>query len=79
MFAIRIYYQRVIRSERLHTEERGGRLRLLPGAITALVAMVLGLEYIFAPGTFEFAYFIEHPTWLRWVGMLMLIIGIGLL
>ena len=79
MFAIRIYYQRKIRSERLHTEERGSRLRLIPGAIAAFVTIVFGLEYIFAPRTFEFAYLIEYPTWLRWVGMLMLIIGIGLL
>ena len=79
MFAIRIYYQRKIRSERLHTEERGSRLRLMPGAIAAFVTIVFGLEYIFAPGTFEFAYLIEYPTWLRWVGVLMLIIGIGLL
>ncbi len=79
MFAIRIYYQRKIRSERLRTEERGSRLRLIPGAIAALVTIVFGLEYIFAPGTFEFAYLIDYPTWLRWVGALMLFIGISLL
>jgi protein-S-isoprenylcysteine O-methyltransferase Ste14 len=79
MFTIRIYYQRKIRSEQLFTEERGSRLRLIPGAIAAFVTIVFSLEYIFAPGTFEFAYILEFPTWLRWVGVLMLIIGISLL
>lgn len=79
MFAIRIYYQRKIKSEYLVTKERGSRLRLIPGAIAALVTIVFGLEYIFAPGTFEFAYLIEYPTWLRWMGALMLFIGISLL
>ena len=54
-------------------------MRLIPGAIGALVAIVFGLEYIFAPGTFEFAYLIEYPTWLRWVGAFMLVIGISIL
>jgi len=79
MFAIRIYYQRKIKSEQSLTQERSSRLRLIPGAIAALVTIVFGLEYIFAPGTFEFAYLIEYPTWLRWMGALMLFIGIGLL
>ena len=79
MFAIRIYYQRKIKSEQSLTEERGSRPRLIPGAIAALVTIVFGLEYIFAPGTFEFAYLIEYPTWLRWVGAFMLAIGISLL
>ena len=79
MFAIRIYYQRKIKPEQSLTEERGSRLRLIPGAIAALVTIVFGFEYIFAPGTFEFAYLIEYPTWLRWMGALMLFIGISLL
>jgi len=79
MFAIRIYYQRKIKSEQALTKEYGNRLRLIPGAIAALVTIVFGFEYIFAPGTFEFAYLIEYPTWLRWVGALMLAIGISLL
>lgn len=79
MFTIRIYYQRKIRSEQLLTEERGSRLRLIPGAIAAIVTIMFGLEYIFAPGTFEFAYLIEYPTWLRWLGVVMLTFGISLL
>lgn len=79
MFAIRIYYQRKIKPEQSLTQVRGSRLRLIPGAIAALVTIVFGLEYIFAPGTFEFAYLIDYPTGLRWVGALMLAIGISLL
>jgi len=79
LFAIRIYYQRKIRSEQLLTEERGSRLRLIPGATAAIVTIVFGLEYIFAPGTFEFAYLIEFPPWMRWLGVVMLTIGISLL
>ena len=30
-------------------------------------------------GTFEFAYLIEYPTWLRWLGVIMLTFGISLL
>jgi protein-S-isoprenylcysteine O-methyltransferase Ste14 len=79
MFAIRIYYQSRIKSVQSGTQERGSRLHLIPGAIAALVTIVFGFEYIFAPGTFEFAYLIDYPTWLRWVGALMLAIGISLL
>lgn len=79
MFAIRTYYQRKIRSERLRTEERGSRLRLIPGATAAIVVIVFCIEFIFAPGEFEFAYLIEYPTWLRWLGIVMLVIGISLL
>ena len=61
MFAIRIYYQRKIRSERERTAERGSRFRLIPGGLAALVALLFGLEYIFAPRTFEFAYILEYP------------------
>ena len=79
MFAIRIYYQSRIKSVQSGTQERGSRLHLFPGAIAALVTIVFGFEYIFAPGTFDFAYLIEYPTWLRWVGALMLAVGISLL
>ena len=43
------------------------------------MTIVFGFEYIFVPGTFGFAYLIEYRTWLRWVGALMLAIGISLL
>jgi protein-S-isoprenylcysteine O-methyltransferase Ste14 len=79
MFAIRIYYQNRIKSIQSGTRERGSRLHLIPGSFAALVTIVFGFEYIFAPGTFEFAYLIEYPTWLRWVGALMLAVGISLL
>ena len=79
MFAIRIYYQSRIKSTHPGTQERGSRLHLIPGAIAALVTIVFGFEYIFVPGTFGFAYLIQYPTWLRWVGALMLAIGISLL
>ncbi len=38
--------------------------------------ILLSFEYIFAPGTFEFAYLIEYPTWL---GVVILVFGISLL
>lgn len=79
MFVIRIYYQSRIKSTHPGTQERGSRLHLIPGSIAALVTIVFGFEYIFVPGTFGFAYLIEYRTWLRWVGALMLAIGISLL
>ena len=45
-------------------------------ATRALAAILLSFEYIFAPGTFEFAYLIDYPTWL---GAIMLNFGISLL
>ena len=79
MMTIRIYYQRKVLPERKRTTVKGNPLGLIPGAIAALVTFTFGLEYIFAPGTFSFACAIEYPVWLRWVGVIMLVLGISLL
>lgn len=79
MIAIRIYYQRKVLPDRDQTTIKGNPLKLIPGAIAALVTLIFGFEYIFAQGTFSFAYIVEYPFWLRWLGVLMLIVGISLL
>ena len=40
--------------------------------------MIFGGEYIFFPGAFPWAY-VQYPTWLRWLGALVLAVGIVLL
>jgi protein-S-isoprenylcysteine O-methyltransferase Ste14 len=78
MFAIRIYYQRKIRSERDVTTETGNRWHLLPGAFAALITFFFGFAYILFPSALPWSYF-NIPDWLRWVGFAMLVSGIGLL
>jgi protein-S-isoprenylcysteine O-methyltransferase Ste14 len=78
LFAIRFYYQSKIVPERDRTKITGSNWRLIPGAIAALVTLVFGFEYIFFPGAIPWAY-AQYPPWLRWVGALILALGITLL
>jgi protein-S-isoprenylcysteine O-methyltransferase Ste14 len=79
MTAVRIYYQKKNLPERKQKSIKGNPLSLIPGAIAALTTVTFGLEHIIAPGTFKFAYVVDYPDWLRWVGAVMLFIGISLL
>jgi protein-S-isoprenylcysteine O-methyltransferase Ste14 len=78
MFVIRIYYQSKIRSEKESTTTVGEKWRLIPGAFAALISIGFGLAYIFFPAAIHWSY-IDIPTGLRWVGVLMLIVGVWLL
>jgi protein-S-isoprenylcysteine O-methyltransferase Ste14 len=79
MMLIRVYYQKKVLPKRKQESIKGNPLALIPGAIAALTAIVFGLEYIIAPGTFRFAYIVDFPQWLRWIGFFMLGSGILLL
>jgi len=79
MMAIRVYYQsKVVRDSR-RLEIKEGAPSLVAGSIAALVAIVFGAEYILSPGFFWFAYVLEYPSWVRWLGAIMLAIGVVLL
>ena len=79
MMAIRITYQsRVLRDKR-QIEVREGRLSLIAGSVAALTTIVFGAEYLFFPGFFSFAYVLRYPDWVRWLGGLLLAVGIALL
>ena len=76
---IRVYYQKKVLPEREHTTIKGNQIKLIPGALAALISIIFSLEYIFAPGTFRFAYSLDYPDWLRVLGLLLLLVGITLL
>jgi len=79
MMVIRIYYQKKVLPESKNTAIKGNPLHLIPGSIAALISIIFSLEYIVAPGTFRFAYFLAYPYWLRFVGVTLLGAGIFLL
>jgi protein-S-isoprenylcysteine O-methyltransferase Ste14 len=78
MFATRIYYQNKVLHEDRAIEVKGTRWHLFPGAIAALTAIGFGLAYLFFPSAIPWSY-LDLPFWLRWIGLLLLIIGISLL
>lgn len=79
MLGIRIYYQRKIFREKRKIDIKEGKLSLIAGSIAALTTIIFGAEYIFYPGFFSFAYVLHYTDWLRWIGCLILLIGIVLL
>jgi protein-S-isoprenylcysteine O-methyltransferase Ste14 len=79
MLLVRLYYQRKILPDRERTIIRGSPYKLIPGAIAALVMFTYGFEYIFAPHSFDYAYVVDFPNWMRWLGGALLAVGIGLL
>jgi len=79
MLSIRIYFQSKVLREPRKVDYREGALSLAAGSVAALVTIVFGAEYILSPGTFAFAYWIPLPSWLRWIGAIMLTTGIILL
>jgi protein-S-isoprenylcysteine O-methyltransferase Ste14 len=79
MMAIRVTYQSKILRDKREVKIREGSLSLIAGGIAALTNFVFGIEYIFFPGSFKFAYIINYPDWLRWMGVFLLAAGILLL
>jgi protein-S-isoprenylcysteine O-methyltransferase Ste14 len=77
--AIRVYHQRRIRRGQSRYTVRERKPSLIAGAIAALAAIVFGLEYLIAPGTFAFAYILAYPLWLRFTGAVILTGGVVLL
>ncbi len=79
MFTIRIYFQSKVLKDKREIDIKEGSLSLIAGSIAALTTIVFGAEYIFFPGTFGFTYAVPYPDWLRWLGALLLTVGIILL
>jgi len=72
MLAIRIYYQAKVRTETGRTSPKDSRLSLLLGGVAAVVTMVFGVQYMFFPGAFRWAYPLSYPDVLRWAGVVLL-------
>lgn len=79
LFAIRVISQRKVLRDRGRIAVHEGPVTLIAGSVAALTAIVFGLEYLIAPGTFAFAYALTYPLWLRWAGALVLVGGVALL
>lgn len=79
LFSIRVISQLRARQDRGKVEIREKSPSLIAGSIAALVAIVFGVEYIFSPGTFAFAYVLKYPWAIRWLGAILLFVGILLL
>jgi protein-S-isoprenylcysteine O-methyltransferase Ste14 len=79
MMAIRVYYQSKILRDKKGIEIKEGSVSLIAGSIAALTSIVFGMEYIFFPGFFSFAYVLRYPDWIRWIGSFVLAGGITLL
>lgn len=77
--AIRVYYQRKVFHEKREIDIQEDRTSLVAGGLAAVTAILFGLEYIFFPGTFAFAYVLHYPDWLRWLGAVLLAGGVILL
>lgn len=79
MISIQFYYQsKVIRDKRV-IEIKEDSVSLVAGSIAALTTIVFGVEYMFFPGYFSFAYVLHYPDWIRWLGGIILAVGISLL
>lgn len=78
MLAIRVYYQHKVLHENREMMDKQTKWHLIPGALAALISICFGLAYIFFPSAIPWSY-MNIPTWLRWAGTLILILGIGLL
>jgi protein-S-isoprenylcysteine O-methyltransferase Ste14 len=78
MMCIRVYYQMRDRQGREHVTVKEKGLSLAVGSLAALITLVFGVAYIFSPGAFSWAY-VQYPDGLRWLGALVLAIGITLL
>lgn len=79
MMAIRIIYQSRVLRDKGQIEVREGYLSLIAGSVAALTTVVFGAEYLFFPGFFSFAYALHYLNWVRWLGGLLLALGIALL
>jgi len=76
---IRLYYQSKTCQDKRKVDLQEGRISFITASIAALITVVFGLEYIFSPGFFGFAYLLDYPEWLRWIGAFLLGGGVSLL
>jgi protein-S-isoprenylcysteine O-methyltransferase Ste14 len=79
LFAIRIYFQSRVLHEDREIKIQENKLSLVAGSIAALSTLIFGAEYLFFRGAFSFAYILDFPGWLRWLGAILLFLGISLL
>jgi len=79
MSAVRGYYQSKILRGASPFHFREDALSLAAGVLAALTTIVFGVEYIFFPGAFAFAYALPYPLALRWLGVTALAVGITVL
>jgi protein-S-isoprenylcysteine O-methyltransferase Ste14 len=79
LFAIRIHYQRQVLHGGRRVQVQENTLSLVFGSVAALTSLIFGAEYVFFRGAFRFAYLLEYPDWLRWLGTGCLTGGIWLL
>jgi len=79
MTIIRVYYQSINIREQSRFHFREDALSLIAGGITAIITLVFGAEYLFFPGTFDFAYALPFPEIVRWIGVFLLALGIAVL
>ncbi len=79
MFAIRIFFQSKVLHEKREVNIQENKLSLVSGSIAAISTLVFGAEYVFFQGAFGFAYLLDFPDWLRWLGVITLAAGITLL
>jgi len=79
LLGIRIHYQKKVLSEEKKFEIQENKLSLVAGSIAALTSITFGFEYLFFYGTFCFTYLLDYPDWLRWIGVIFLVVGVGLM
>lgn len=79
VMAVRIYYQKKIRSKKDDTVLRDKAWKLALGLVAIFSGLIFGVEYAFFPGTFSFAYIYSYSMTTRWVGVALLAAGLFLL
>jgi len=65
MIVIRVTHQSRALRDKARVEVRESSLSLVAGATAALTSIVFGVEYLFSPGFFRFAYILPYADWLR--------------
>ncbi len=79
MTIIRVYYQSKISRDTARFNFKEGAVSLIFGGTAAIVTIVFGAEYLIFPGAFAFAYALPFPEIVRWIGVVMLVIGLVVL
>lgn len=79
LLLVRLHAQLRLRRRSLDRHLRRAGPADLVGGLAAMIAVVFGLEYLLLPGAFPFAYRLQYPHWLRWVGVVSLYGGVLLM
>jgi protein-S-isoprenylcysteine O-methyltransferase Ste14 len=79
MFAIRLYYQGKVLGEGGTVLPEEPQRGLLFGGLAALCTIGFGAAYIVKPGWPGWAFALPFPVAIRWLGVLLLAGGLGLL